>query len=259
MRRLKVLILGGSGESSALSDLIADDPRFDATLSIAGRTRSPRIPRIGFRSGGFGGVDGLAEYLRGNAVDVVVDATHPFAEQMSAHARRAAERLGLPLLRVDRPAWNAAPGDAWTEVPDLEAAADALGAAPRRVFLTTGQKELRPFAARPQHWYLIRSVEPPPTAALPPQAEILTARGPFAEPDERRLMAEHRIAVLVTKNSGGTAAAAKLDAARALGIPVILVARPPADAGPDMVADAPAAAAWLRAHHDAWAATERGV
>lgn len=259
MRPLKVLILGGSGESLALANLVAEDARFDATLSIAGRTKSPRIPPIGFRTGGFGGVEGLTAHLKGHGVDVVIDATHPFAEQMTRHARRATQQSGLPLLRVDRPAWRKEAGDDWTEVPDLDAAAAALGDEPRRVFLTTGRQELAQFRARPQHWYLIRSVDAPPSETMPPRAEVVLARGPFDAGNEQALMAKHRIERLVTKNSGGNAAAAKLVAARALGIPVIMVGRTPPPGDLETVSDAAAAHAWLLAHHRVWSATKRGV
>ncbi len=249
---MNVLILGGTTEASAIAAGLAGDSAIRAVLSLAGRTRVPALPAIPARRGGFGGVDGLAHYLCQQDVDVLVDATHPFAAQMSRHARLAAERAGVRLLAVVRPAWEPQPGDDWTEVPDMAAAVVALGGPPRRVFLTVGQQELAPFAAAPWHDYLIRSVEPPHPSALPPRARCIAARGPFLLADERRLLEEHAIEVLVTKNSGGSATSAKLAAARALGLPVVMVARPP-EAGPG-VADAAAALAWLR-----HAVTPRGV
>jgi precorrin-6A/cobalt-precorrin-6A reductase len=258
MQRLKVLILGGTTEASALARALAGDLRFEATLSLAGRTRAPRTPPIPFRIGGFGGVDGLVQYLRDEHVDVLIDATHPFAAQMSRHAAEAARIAGVKLLAVCRPAWRDVPGDHWTPVPDMAAAVAALGLAPRRVFLTIGQKELAPFRDAPQHAYVIRSVDAPDAEALPPDAEVITARGPFVEDEERRLLAEKKIDVIVTKNSGGTATEAKLAAARGLGIPVIMVERP---ARPEVetVARAEDALDWLARAHRGTAPSRRGV
>jgi precorrin-6A/cobalt-precorrin-6A reductase len=245
---MRVLILGGTTEASELARMLAGDARFAATLSLAGRTRSPLAQPIPCRIGGFGGVDGLAAYLRAHRTDALIDATHPFAAQMSRHAAAAAGRAGTPLCVVLRPEWRKLPGDRWHVVPDMQAAASALGAAPQRVLLTVGQKDLAPFAAAPQHQYLIRSVDQPPPSSLPPGAVVITARGPFAVADERRLMQENAIEALVTKNSGGDATRPKLDAARALDIPVVMVARP---ALPDDLAIVPTARAamdWLEAH-----------
>ena len=242
---LRVLILGGTGEASALGRALAGDARFDATISLAGRTRNPAPQPLPARTGGFGGAAGLAAWLRAESVQALVDATHPFAAQISANAVAAAQETGVPLLVLRRPAWRPGPGDAWTLVPSMHAAAEALGAAPKRAFLTVGRKDLLPFVAAPQHFYLIRSVDPP-GGAVPPSAEIIAARGPFAEKDERRLLQEHRIDVVVTKNSGGAATQAKLAAARALGIAVIMVERPPAPAA-ESVEDVAAALAWLHA------------
>jgi precorrin-6A/cobalt-precorrin-6A reductase len=258
MQRLKILILGGTTEASALARALAGDLRFEATLSLAGRTKAPQTPPIPFRIGGFGGVAGLVQYLKTERVDLLVDATHPFAAQMSRHAAEAARISGVALLAVCRPAWRSVPGDRWTPVPDMAAAVAALGATPRRVFLTIGQKELAPFRDAPQHAYVIRSVDAPDAEALPPIAEVITARGPFAEEDERRLLTEKQIEVIVTKNSGGSATEAKLAAARALGIPVIMVERP---ARPEVetVAGAEDALDWLARAHRGIAPSRRGV
>jgi precorrin-6A/cobalt-precorrin-6A reductase len=253
---MKMLLLGGTTEASAIARSLAGDPAIRAVLSLAGRTRAPVLPPIPARIGGFGGIDGLIKYLTDHAVEALVDATHPFAAQMSRHAEAAAAATGVRRLAVVRPLWQAGPGDDWIEVAGMTEAAAALGVEPRRVFLTVGQQELAPFAAAPWHDYLIRSVDPPPPAVLPPRAECIAARGPFEVGAERTLFERHRIELLVTKNSGGTAAAAKLAAARDLGVKVIMVARPPAPAGPS-VADAADAIAWLRDH--AATSARRGV
>ncbi len=242
---MHVLILGGTTEASALARALAEEYDVRATLSLAGRTRSPAPPPIPTRIGGFGGIEGLCAYLRAEGVDVLIDATHPFAAQMSRHAGEAAALAGIECLAVVRPPWRAQEGDRWTEVSDMAEAAATLGPAPRRVFLTVGQQELAPFRAAPQHRYLIRSVEP--IADPPAGARCFTARGPFAEPDERALMRNEGVEVLVTKNSGGSATAAKLGAARGLGVAVTMIARPPPPDGPS-VPDADAAFAWLRRH-----------
>lgn len=258
MSRLKVLILGGTTEATELARRLAGDDRFDAQLSLAGVTRAPRAAAVPTRIGGFGGAEGLRRYLTDNRIAALVDATHPFAAVMSGNAVTAAAAAGVPHLAIVRPPWQAGPDDRWRPVADMAAAAAALGSAPRRVFLTVGRKELAPFAAAPQHRYLIRSVDPPPSDLLPPDTEVIAARGPFAEGDELELIDRHAIEVLVTKNSGGSATAAKLAAARTRGIPVVMVERPPRPAA-DTVADADAALDWLVArHHDA-ASTRREV
>lgn len=256
---MRVLILGGTAEASALARALAGDARFEAVLSLAGRTRSPRLPPIPSRIGGFGGVAGLAAYLRAERITALIDATHPFAEQMSRHAAQAADLAKVPLLRLDRPPWHPEPGDMWIAVPDMRAAAEALGGAPRRVFLTVGQKDLPAFRAAPWHRYLVRSVDPPDPAALPPGASVIAARGPFDEADETALLRDNGIDILVTKNSGGDATAAKLRAARALGVPVVMVQRPPVLAQIPSVADPQAALDWLAWLHGAEGAARRGV
>ena len=235
---MRVLILGGTTEASAIARALAGDARFAPVLSLAGRTRAPVPPPIPWRSGGFGGVPGLAAYLQTEAVDAVIDATHPFAAQMKSHA---AEACGtIPRIAVLRPGWEAVPGDRWLRVATMTQAATALGPIARRVFLTVGQGELAPFGA--PHHYLVRTVDPP--ADAPPGAVVLTARGPFAAADDQALMQAHGIELLVTKNSGGTAVAGKLAAARALGITVVMVERPPPPHGPT-VPDAASALRWL--------------
>ncbi len=235
---MRVLILGGTTEASAIARALAVDRRFAPVLSFAGRTRAPVPPPIPWRVGGFGGAAGLAAYLQRERVDALVDATHPFAARMKA----IAAQMALPRVAVLRPAWTAQAGDDWTEVPGMPAAAVALGPVPRRVFLTVGQGELGVFG--PPHRYLVRSVEAP--AEAPPGATIVTARGPFTQADDLALMRAHGIDVLVTKNSGGTAVASKLAAARALALRVVMVARP-ALPEPPIVPDAAAALDWLHA------------
>jgi precorrin-6A/cobalt-precorrin-6A reductase len=249
MTAMKLLILGGSGEAADLARALAGDARYEVTLSLAGRTVEPaRLPGI-IRSGGFGGADGLARTLAEERFDLVVDATHPFAAQMKANAIEAAGRARVPLLAIRRPHWVQGEGDRWTVVPSLEAAAAALGDAPRRVFLTTGRMELAPFRNAPQHFYLVRSVEAPSPEELPPRAELITARGPFSLDGERALLQAREIDVIVSKNSGGAGAAAKLAAARELSLPVIMVERPRLPDAPNSVETVAAALLWLEQHH----------
>lgn len=252
---MHVLILGGTTEASAIAAALANDARVRPMLSLAGRTRTPAPSPIPTRRGGFGGAAGLAAFLRASDVAALIDATHPFAAQISRNAAAAAANAGVPLLAVLRPEWAPCPGDRWTTVPDMPAAVEALGPAPCRVFLTIGQNELAPFARAPWHQYLIRSVDPPDPALLPPAARVLTARGPFREDEERRLLDQERVEILVTKNSGGAATAPKLAAARALGIRVVMVARPPCPAAAT-VPDAAGALRWLDHVAAGWA---RGV
>ncbi|MCB9958099.1 MAG: cobalt-precorrin-6A reductase [Rhodospirillaceae bacterium] len=261
---MRILILGGTGEGFALAERVAGSQHLSAVYSVAGRTRTPRLPPVECRSGGFGGTAGLAAYLRDHAIDLLVDATHPFAAQMSRHAVAAGERAGIPVLAVRRPAWQPGPGDAWTMVAEMADAPVAIGPHPARALLTIGQIDLAPFRAAPQHSYLIRSVETPPQEVLPPHHRLIRDRGPFTLDGERRLLADGRIEVLVTKNSGGAATAPKLAAARELGVQVIMVARPALPTATAEVGDADAAFDWLCAHHAAPTAaapqpTRRGV
>ena len=222
----KILILGGTAEARALAQDLAGRGDLAVTLSLAGRTAEPLPQAVPVRSGGFGGVDGLAAYLRAERIDALIDATHPYAAAISANAARAAAIARVPLLALRRAAWKKQAGDSWTEVATVEDAVTALGETPRRVFLTLGRKQLAPFAAAPRHVYLVRSVDPvdPPLAV--PRASYIAARGPFTEAADRTLLERHAIEIIVAKNSGGEASYAKIAAARALGIPVILLARP---------------------------------
>ena len=224
----RVLLLGGTSEANALAEALARAGRA-AIYSYAGRVAVPRARPLPVRIGGFGGAEGLASYLRAEKIAAVVDATHPFAARISANARAACAAAGVPLRVFERPAWRAAPGDRWTHVPDIEAAARALPAEPTVVFLAIGKQGLAPFAARPGHRYLLRLVDP--VAAPPlPGAEVVIARGPFGLAEDLALLRERRVGRVVAKNSGGSGAEAKLAAARALGLPVLMIDRPAAPA-----------------------------
>lgn len=242
---MRVLILGGTTEASTLVKGL--DPRIDATLSLAGRTSAPRREPVRTRIGGFGGAEGLAAWIVAKRIAAVIDATHPFAARIGAHAALACAAAGVPLLAIRRPPWERRPGDRWTEVEGMAAAALALGAAPRRVFLTIGRLEVGAFAAAPQHDYVVRAIEPIGDALPVPRLTEIAARGPFDEAAEAAFLAGRGIEVLVTKNSGGAATYGKIAAARALGLPVVVVGRP---GKPDVpsVPDAEGALAWLRRH-----------
>jgi precorrin-6A/cobalt-precorrin-6A reductase len=229
---VRILILGGTTEASALGRCLAGRQEFDPVLSFAGRTRSPVPPPIPFRVGGFGGVAGLTVYLVAHKIDTVIDATHPFAARMSQNAVAACREVGLPLAVLTRPPWEAQDGDRWTSVSDMAAAVRGLGEHPRIVFLTIGGLQLAEFASAPQHRYVVRTIEPPEAIGALPHHRLILARGPFSAEDEIALMRGEHIEVLVTKNSGGEATAAKIEAARALGIDVIIVERPAAEAVP---------------------------
>ncbi len=229
-RAPRLLLLGGTSEARALSERLARENGVDAIVSLAGRTRAPLASPLPTRVGGFGGVEGLQRYLVESRIDRVIDATHPFAERISANARVACASLGIPLAVLAREAWRRQAGDRWIEVADMAGAVAALGQSPRRVFLTIGRLSAPAFRAAPQHFYLIRSIEPPEAGELPPSAELLLARGPFSRDDETQLMREREIDVLVTKNSGGPLTYAKIEAARALALETIVVSPPSAQA-----------------------------
>ncbi|WP_242591061.1 cobalt-precorrin-6A reductase [Streptomyces sp. GB4-14] len=225
-----VLILGGTTEARRLAAALAARPATRVTTSLAGRVTRPGALDGEVRVGGFGGPDGLAAWLRERRVDAVVDATHPFAATITANAATATAAARVPLLVLRRPGWRPGPGDRWHPVPSLEAAAAALPSLGRRVFLTTGRLGLAAFAGLTETAFVVRSVEPP-EPPLPPHTHVLLARGPFTVADETALLREHRVEVLVTKDSGGAATSAKLTAARDLGLPVVVVRRPPLPEG----------------------------
>ncbi|BCM71031.1 putative precorrin-6X reductase [Streptomyces sp. EAS-AB2608] len=221
-----VLILGGTTEARRLAADLAARPGVRVTTSLAGRVTRPAALPGEVRTGGFGGPDGLADWLRTHRVDALVDATHPFAASITDHAARAARATGVPAVVLRRPGWRPGPGDRWYDVPSLAAAAEALPGLGSRVFLSTGRLGLAAFAGLTGLHFLVRSVEPP-EPPLPPDTRVVLARGPFTVTDETGLLRAHRIDVLVTKDSGGEATAAKLTAARDLGLPVVVVRRPP--------------------------------
>jgi precorrin-6A/cobalt-precorrin-6A reductase len=230
--RSTVLILGGTAEARELASRLARRPELRVISSLAGRTDDPVPPAGEVRIGGFSGVDGLAGWLRAQHVAAVVDATHPFAQTISAHAALACARSQTPLLRLLRPPWTAGPGDDWHEVSSLQAAAELLPSAGRRAFVTTGRQGLHVFAALDQLWFLIRCASPP-ADPLPAARHVIVTRDHGDAGTERAIMTEHRIDVLVTKNSGGALTAGKLTAARELGLPVVMIRRPPLATAPD--------------------------
>jgi len=240
----QILILGGTAEARQLAGLLAKRTDLTVTLSLAGRTAAPAAQPVPVRIGGFGGAEGLAAYLRAERIDALIDATHPYAATISRHAADAAAAANVPIVGLRRAAWRAVPGDRWVEAGDMADAVRALGAASRRVFLAIGRNEVAAFQAAPQHHYLIRSVDPvdPPLAV--PDAQYIVARGPFAEEDERKLLAEHRIECIVAKNSGGNSTYGKIAAARALGLTVVMLRQPALPDAPS-VETIEGAAAWL--------------
>ncbi|MFC8867134.1 cobalt-precorrin-6A reductase [Streptomyces sp. NPDC057148] len=221
-----VLILGGTTEARRLAADLAARPGVRVTTSLAGRVTRPGTLAGEVRTGGFGGPEGLAAWLRERRVDALVDATHPFAGRMTSNAAQAAAVTGTPAVFLRRPGWQAGPGDDWHPAASLTEAAGLLPHLGDRVFLTTGRLGLAAFAHLSALHFLVRSVEPP-EPPRPPDIRVLTARGPFTVADETALLREHRIDVLVTKDSGGAATAAKLTAARDLALPVVVVRRPP--------------------------------
>jgi precorrin-6A/cobalt-precorrin-6A reductase len=222
---MRILILGGTTEASQLARLLADDGRFEATMSLAGRTASPKQQALPTRIGGFGGIAGLQDWLRENGIAAVIDATHPYAPQISAHAVASCNALSIPLGSIIRAPWTREHGDNWIEAETTEAAARALGDAPARVFLSIGRQELSPFAAAPRHHYIARTIDPP-DVALPPDISFVHDRGPFDAVSEEAFLARERIGVIVSKNSGGVATYPKIIASRRLRIPVVMIGRP---------------------------------
>ncbi len=245
MDRKHLLILGGTAEAAALAEAVVQRwPAWRVTSSLAGRTTAPAPIAGDVRIGGFGGTAGLVRYIEAEAVDCLIDATHPFAVEMSANARSAADQLGRPRLRLWRPPWSRDPRDRWVEVADAPSAATALQRVGRRVFLTLGQRDLAAFSALPDTFFLVRMIEPPANPPPLPDHHLELARGPFTLAQELATMRHHRINALVARASGGAGSEAKIQAARSLDIPVVLIRRPRPEPGPltDSVAGA---IAWL--------------
>lgn len=237
---MNVLLLAGTTEARALAAMLAAEPGVELTASLAGHTSAAAAYPCAVRTGGFGGVGGLVAHLRRDGVDTLVDATHPFSAAMPRHAAEAAARAGIPRLRLVRPPWAPQPGDRWVDVADLAGAARAVAdLGSRRVLLTVGRLGLAAFAGVEAR-FVVRTIDPPD--AVLPAAETVRARGPFTVEEELALLRDRRIEALVTKNAGGSDA--KLVAARRLGLPVVVVRRPPAVEGPH-AATADEALAWV--------------
>ncbi|HMQ94182.1 MAG TPA: cobalt-precorrin-6A reductase [Amaricoccus sp.] len=243
--RRRVLVLGGTGESRSLCAALARMPGIAAAASLAGATATPARYDVPTRSGGFGGVEGLARYLGDERIDALVDATHPFAGRIARNAAEAARRMGVRHLKLLRPAWRPGPGERWREVPDFPSAALALppGA---RVFLATGPGSAPHFRDLARTGFVLRVIDPQGGRGCPEAWTILTARPPFTVESERATFAAQRITHLVTRNAGGGEGRAKLDAAAALGLEVVMIARPATPPGIATVATVAEALDWLR-------------
>ena len=240
----RVLILGGTHEAAELARALAAEPGVETISSLAGRTRRPAEITGAVRRGGFGGAGGLAAWLRAQDIDLVVDATHPYAETISVHAAAACQGTAVPRLVLHRPPWTPEPGDDWIAAADSEGAARVLPGLGERVLLTIGSRGLAPFLRVPGIRLVVRAIETPEISLDGSRVTLLRARGPFDLDRERRLLASQAIDVLVSRNSGGSAAHAKLRAARALGLPVVMIARPPPPPG-ERVDSVAAALAWV--------------
>jgi precorrin-6A/cobalt-precorrin-6A reductase len=241
MKRL--LILGGTGDAVQLASQAMNLAGLEVITSLAGRTRAPKALTGKVRIG-FGGEAGLVKYLQTEQIDLLIDATHPFAAQISWNAAGAAMKIGMPRLMLIRPGWARLPLDNWIEVESVEAAVMAIPATAERIFLTIGRQQLAPFASLTDRWCLIRSIDPPDGGILLPPGELLLDRGPFSLEQELQLLRDYRIQAIVSKNSGGDATYAKIIAARELSVPVIMVQRSIVPEG-DQVGDVAGAIDWL--------------
>lgn len=237
-----VLVLGGTSDARELAAILDADPAVRPITSLAGRLSGPGRVAGEVRTGGFGGAGELARWIGEQGIGAVVDATHPFAAAISHNAAEACTAAGVPLIALRRPGWTSGPGDDWHDAADLADAAARVAGLGRRVLLAIGRQEAGAFADVADAWFLIRAIEAP-DGPLPPHHELLLARGPYALDGERRLLADHAIDLVVTKDSGGDATRAKLDAARERGIPVLMVRRPPVPDGPGIAVVASAAEA----------------
>lgn len=247
---MRILILGGTQEGFELAEQLAEMAGVEIISSLAGRTREPRTPKGQVRTGGFGGADGLARYLREERITHLINATHPFAENISANAIAATEAAGVPLMRLLRPAWNARHDDRWVTARHAAEAAELCRREGGRVFLTLGSGEIDAFAGIHNAHFLVRMVDAPEELPLRDYRTIV-ARGPFSLQDELRLLAEHHIGLIVAKNSGGEATYAKIEAARRMGLSVIMIERPAVALDPrsPTVATVADVVAWVRELH----------
>ena len=227
----RILLLGGTDDSRALAEWLAGTAGVEVISSLAGRTERPLALPGSLRIGGFGGVEALVRYLDAERIDLLVDATHPFAARISANAEAACRQSGTPRLVVQREPWEPVAGDRWIRVPDAKAAAESLSGLAKRVFLTVGRQELTPFEPLRDIWFLVRMIDPPRQALPFSQSHVVLGRGPFEEGCEHSLFQEHRIEALVTKNSGGAATYAKVAVARQLELPVVMIDRPASPPG----------------------------
>jgi len=240
----RILILGGTTEARKLAERLAGRPDVEVVSSLAGRVSIPGRPAGQVRVGGFSGATGLATWIQAHDIRAVIDATHPFAATISAHAAAAASASHVPLLALRRQAWVPAEGDRWHEAASLQDVALMLPDLGHRHFLTIGRQGVSAFADVSDAWFLVRCVDPP-AGRTPPRMELILARGPYSLDAEIDLMGERRVETVITKNSGGEATAAKLGAARELGLPVVMVRRPPSPAGVPEVTDVASAVEWF--------------
>jgi len=240
----RLSILGGTGDAVKLASLAIDLPGLVVITSLAGRTSAPKSLVGEVRIGGFGGEAGLVRYLQTEQIDLLIDATHPFAAQISRNAAGAATLVGIPRLMLIRPEWRRSPEDNWIEVESVAAAVPAIPASAERIFVTIGRQQLAPFACLTDKWCLMRSIDPPDSSILLPPGKLLLDRGPFSLARERELLQEYQIQAIVSKNSGGDATYAKIIAARELGLPVIMVQRQIVPEG-ELVSDVAGAIKWL--------------
>ncbi|WP_138500185.1 cobalt-precorrin-6A reductase [Nostoc sp. PA-18-2419] len=241
---IRVLILGGTGDAAELAARLATIEGVEVITSLAGRTREPLVPLGDLRVGGFGGVAGLASYLEVMQIDLLIDATHPFASQISWNAVDAATEVGVAHLMLIRPPWQKVSNDRWIEVDSVAAAAAILENQAQRVFLTVGRQELAAFAHLKEIWFFMRMIDPPTSDALVPPGMLLCDRGPFTLNNEKEILIHHNIDTIVSKNSGGNATFAKIIAARELEVKVVMVNRPAIPPG-DYVNDVDGALAWV--------------
>jgi precorrin-6A/cobalt-precorrin-6A reductase len=223
----KILVLGGTGEAVFLAERFQEQQDISVIYSLAGRTRSPNLPNCEIRQGGFGGAEGLARYLHENDIAAVIDATHPYAVQIASNAQQATAEMSLPHYKFLRPAWRELEGGTWIHASSAVDAAEIIQGRFERVFLSSGLNDVAAFADLTEIWFLVRSIEEPSSPMPLHNLSHIKARGPFKEDSERVLLVDHKIEALVSKNSGGAATQAKLYAAQALSIPVIMIDRPP--------------------------------